>query len=67
MPVPEATLPLSIIEDGIVQNETLSRLGLDDAWLAGELRKQGYNGPQSVAYAEITEEGELAVISSVSH
>ncbi|MNC43231.1 hypothetical protein D3C75_920830 [compost metagenome] len=67
VPVPEATLPLSIIEDGIVQHETLNRLGQDDTWLARELRKQGYSGPQSVAYAEITEEGELAVISSVSH
>lgn len=67
VPVPEATLPLSIIEDGIVQRQTLGRLGHDEAWLAGELRKQGYSGPQSVAYAEITEEGELAVISSVSH
>lgn len=67
VPVPEAVLPLSIIEDGIVQRQTLSRLGHDEDWLAGELRKQGYNSPQSVAYAEITEEGELAVISSVSH
>ncbi|CAH1194200.1 hypothetical protein PAECIP111892_01455 [Paenibacillus auburnensis] len=67
VPVPESTLPLSIIEDGIIQRQTLSKLGQDDAWLDGELRKQGYNGPQSVAYAEITEEGELAIISSVSH
>ncbi len=65
--LPESTLPLSIIEDGIVQRQTLSSLGQDNAWLAGELRKQGFNGPQSVAYAEINEEGELAVISSVSH
>ena len=67
VPVPETTLPLSIIEDGIVQRQTLSKLGHDEAWLTSELRKQGYSGPQSIAYAEITEEGELAVISSVSH
>jgi uncharacterized membrane protein YcaP (DUF421 family) len=50
-----------------VQRQTLSKLGHDETWLNSELRKQGYNGPQSIAYAEITEEGELAVISSVSH
>ncbi|WP_342561694.1 DUF421 domain-containing protein [Paenibacillus sp. FSL R7-0345] len=67
VPVSESVLPKSVIEDGIVQRGTLDRLGHDEEWLAKELRKLGYNGPQSVAYAEITEEGELAVISSVSH
>lgn len=67
VPVPDSVLPVSIIEDGIVQRETLSKLGHDEEWLSKELRKLGYAGPQSVAYAEITEEGELAVISSVSY
>lgn len=67
VPVPESVLPVSIIEDGIIQRDTLGSLGHDEEWLAKELRKLGYSGPQSVVYAEITEEGELAVISSVSH
>ncbi|MEK4059248.1 MULTISPECIES: DUF421 domain-containing protein [Paenibacillus] len=65
--IQETTLPQSIIEDGIIQRRTLSELGHDEAWLDGELRKLGYSGPQAVAYAEITEEGEFAVVSSVSH
>lgn len=67
VPVPESVLPVSIIEDGIIQRDTLGSLGHDEEWLAKELRKLGYSGPQTVVYAEITEEGELAVISSVSH
>ncbi|WP_151734586.1 DUF421 domain-containing protein ['Paenibacillus yunnanensis' Narsing Rao et al. 2020] len=69
MELPErgVTLPMSIIEDGIIQHSTLKALSRDEAWLTGELHKQGYAGPKAVAYAEITEEGELAVLSSVSH
>ncbi|WP_150275856.1 DUF421 domain-containing protein [Paenibacillus tepidiphilus] len=67
LPEQELTLPMSIIEDGIVQDSTLRKLSRNEEWLTAELHKQGYAGPKAVAYAEITEEGELAVISSVSH
>lgn len=67
LPEQKVALPRSIIEDGIVRRKTLSELGHDENWLSGELRKLGYSGPQAVAYAEITEDGEVAVISSVSH
>ncbi|UQZ32307.1 DUF421 domain-containing protein [Paenibacillus sp. PK3_47] len=67
LPDKELTLPKSIIEDGIVRMETLNSLGHNESWLSVELRKLGYHSPQSVAYAEITEDGKLTVISSVSH
>lgn len=67
LPDKKITLPKSIIEDGIVRMETLNSLGHNESWLIVELRKLGYHSPQSVAYAEITEDGKLTVISSVSH
>lgn len=60
-------LPLGIIEDGIVQREALSQLGMDTAWLDEELLRLGYPDPRTIAYAEVDEDGKLAVISSVSH
>lgn len=67
LPEKEINLPKSVIEDGIVRVETLNSLGHNESWLSVELRKLGYHSPQAVAYAEITEEGKLTVISSVSH
>ncbi|SET46313.1 DUF421 domain-containing protein [Paenibacillus sp. NFR01] len=60
-------LPLGIIEDGIVQREALSQLGMDSSWLDEELLRLGYPDSRTIAYAEVDEEGKLAVISSVSH
>lgn len=51
---PEA-LPVMLIEQGDVQKRELARIGRDEAWLLGELRKLGASGPCDVLFAEWTE------------
>ncbi|MEC0169671.1 DUF421 domain-containing protein [Paenibacillus graminis] len=57
-------LPRSLVESGVVQQATLASLGYDETWLRRKLQEEGHPDLDSVAYAEINEEGELAIIPS---
>ncbi|KWX77575.1 DUF421 domain-containing protein [Paenibacillus jilunlii] len=59
-------LPRSLVESGVVQRAALSSLGHDETWLRRKLQEKGHPDLDSVAYAEINEEGELAIIPSTS-
>ncbi|MBW4083003.1 DUF421 domain-containing protein [Paenibacillus sp. S150] len=59
---PRTRLPRSLVESGTVQKTTLASIGQDEAWLRMMLREQGHPDLNSVAYAEISEDGELTVI-----
>jgi len=65
LPAQEIQLPKCLIEEGVVQSKTLQNLGKDKEWLSGRLQEQGFTDIQSITYAEINEEGEIAVIPPV--
>ncbi|WP_235886158.1 DUF421 domain-containing protein [Paenibacillus cymbidii] len=56
---PQEELPVVLIELGDVQKRELARIGRDEAWLLGELRKLGAAGPRDVLFAEWTEQDGL--------
>ncbi|NHN28901.1 DUF421 domain-containing protein [Paenibacillus sp. S3N08] len=49
------SLPMVIVENGRVQRDRLARLGRDEQWLVGELKKQGINRIQDILYMEWSE------------
>ncbi|CQR56743.1 DUF421 domain-containing protein [Paenibacillus riograndensis] len=59
-------LPRSLVEAGEVQRAALASLGHDETWLRRKLQEEGCPNLDSVAYAEINEEGKLAIIPSTS-
>lgn len=56
---PQEELPVVLIEQGDVQKRELARIGRDEDWLLGELRKLGAVGPRDVLFAEWTEQDGL--------
>jgi uncharacterized membrane protein YcaP (DUF421 family) len=58
-------LPCTLIEDGDVQDEMLSYLGRDEAWLRLQLQQQGYSDLGEIAYAELSEDDKVLVIPVV--
>ena len=47
----QETILSEVIMDGRVLGENLRRMGLDEKWLARQLRSQGIDGPESVFLA----------------
>lgn len=52
-------LPTPLIVDGEVDTQNLRRIGLDMAWLQGELARRGLRRPGDVLYAALDTEGNL--------
>ncbi|WP_410514913.1 DUF421 domain-containing protein [Paenibacillus sp. BR2-3] len=65
LPAQEIKLPQCIIETGTLQRKTLESIGKDEDWLLRELQERGWPDIQSVAYAEINEEGEIDIVPGV--
>ncbi|MCM3782572.1 DUF421 domain-containing protein [Neobacillus mesonae] len=62
MESPSVSLPVSLIEQGEIQDLALSALGKDRAWLFEQLEKCNHRDHLQILHAEWTEEGELKVI-----
>ena len=58
--VPQETILSEVIMDGRVLGENLRRMGLDEKWLARQLRSQGIDGPESVFLALCDREKHLS-------
>ena len=56
----QETILSEVIMDGRVLGENLSRMGLDEKWLARQLRSQGIDGPESVFLALCDREKHLS-------
>ena len=56
----QETILSEVIMDGRVLGENLHRMGLDEKWLARQLRSQGIDGPQSVFLALCDREKHLS-------
>ena len=56
----QETILSEVIMDGQVLGENLRRMGLDEKWLARQLRSQGIDGPQSVFLALCDREKHLS-------
>ena len=56
----QETILSEVIMDGRVLGENLRRMGLDEKWLARQLRSQGIDGPQSVFLALCDREKHLS-------
>jgi len=54
-------LSLPLVADGRVQPRALEQVGLDEAWLRGELRRQGIDDPREVLLASLDTGGNLYV------
>lgn len=50
----EEELPMTAIIDGRILSRNLSLIGLDEAWLLEELKKQNITSPKDVFFAHIT-------------
>ncbi|WP_163527388.1 YetF domain-containing protein [Halobacillus ihumii] len=50
-----------VISDGTVNTKNLSKLHLDENWLAQQLQQAGVNSPADVFYAEVQQDGTLHV------
>lgn len=48
----ETPFAISLVEDGQIVSESLTKLGKDEAWLRKTLAEQGADDPSKVAYAE---------------
>ena len=56
----QETILSEVIMDGRVLGENLRRMGLDEKWLARQLRSQGIDGPESVFLALCDREKHLS-------
>ena len=54
-------LPLPLILDGETQKSNLGRGGLTEAWLVGQMRQLGYDGPSQVLFACLNTQGQMIV------
>jgi uncharacterized membrane protein YcaP (DUF421 family) len=61
VPVPGERLPVELILDGSVLEESLVKGNLDRSWLMSELGKQGISDSKEVAYAVLTSKNKLYV------
>ncbi|MDO7906719.1 DUF421 domain-containing protein [Paenibacillus sp. JX-17] len=59
---PKSDYSLSLVEEGVIQEENLSKLGRDREWLFDELRKQGYDDWREPAYVEWEEDEGVFVL-----
>ena len=50
-----------IIADGIIQHETLKKMGKDEQWLRKELKKKGYATIDQIFYCSLNKDGTLYV------
>ncbi|WP_064092289.1 DUF421 domain-containing protein [Rossellomorea aquimaris] len=57
----KATLPLSLIVDGEVVHDNLTLAEYEESWLMDEIKKQGFQSPKDVLYAE-WQDGESLLI-----
>jgi len=55
-------LPTQVINEGKINSDTLDEFGLDEKWLAQELKKKGYKNTDDVFYAEIDSSGQLFIM-----
>lgn len=58
---PEDGLPIALVEDGLIQHESLRMAGKDVAWLKRELKKQGVQQVEGVLLAMLDAQGKLTV------
>ena len=54
-------LPLPLILDGEVQKSNLNLGGLTEAWLVGQIRQLGHDGPEQVLFACLNTQGQMIV------
>ncbi|MBQ3089484.1 MAG: DUF421 domain-containing protein [Oscillospiraceae bacterium] len=59
----EAGLPLTIINQGLVFTDNLSRRGLDQRWLARELSSRGFRSPREVFFMTVDEAGNVCCMA----
>ncbi len=57
----DSKLPISVILDGQIAPTNLEILGKNVAWLLKEIRKQGFQSPKEVLYAEWQEDESLFI------
>ncbi|MFC7680506.1 YetF domain-containing protein [Paenibacillus sp. GCM10028914] len=62
--LPEEPKHLSccLVENGVIDEDNLSRIGKDKSWLSMKLREQGCSDPSELAYAEWMEGKDLFII-----
>lgn len=54
-------LPLPLIMDGLVQDDSLERIGKNRFWLRQELRREGVNAFKQVAFCSLDHKGRLYI------
>lgn len=52
-------LPITLISDGVVNEENLATAGLDQQWLLDQLKERGLSDPKKVLFATLSPDGEL--------
>lgn len=58
----KVALPVTLINDGVVQEDNLKKSGYNMTWLEKQLRAQGYDKPEQVFYAEWDEERGMHIV-----
>jgi uncharacterized membrane protein YcaP (DUF421 family) len=54
-------LTTSVVSDGTILTENLTKLNLSEEWLQNQLQQAGYQSPSDVFYAEILQNGQLYI------
>lgn len=61
IPVDYEGIPTELVVDGRIIYDNLKQLGLDEHWLIGELKKQGYQSASEIVYASLDSKGNLYI------
>lgn len=59
MPTSYEGLPITLIADGVINQENLAAAGLDRKWLLDRLKERGLSDPKRVLFATLNPDGEL--------
>lgn len=62
LPEEKAMLPRGLIENGELSLKELEAAGFQKDWLYAELEKQGVTDAKTIAYAELTPDGEIHIL-----
>ncbi len=57
-------IEVEVIMDGRILGENLTRMGLDEKWLLGQLRVQGYHSPKEVFLGVLNSKNQLRLYSN---
>ncbi|HHW05985.1 MAG TPA: DUF421 domain-containing protein [Clostridia bacterium] len=59
LPTGQEGLPITLISDGVVNEENLAAAGVDYRWLLQQLKSRGISNPKKVLFATLNPDGQL--------